>query len=424
MGAIWDKTYPQLPPFDFPSFFRKAIPSQNLQELNPSVLNPSRQEPSSLVPNPAKPVPFVLTATRESDIKARIQPYVDMAMGKEEIKKIAADGGITEEEFDLVWRPELKERHIQPTKPEIDPVPPQNLQEPHPAKPVPIVLTAARQSDIEAGIQLYLQMEMQKEEIKKIAAEDGITEEEFNFVYPQLKDELVKEIQAQPANPLVLPIKYEGLPGEWYLMVTSQVKEKAPNACTSIALFTLNKLLANQKDFSPHQFFNPCIVEGSQKHLEKYGISPLNRLVKEVIQDLDLNHLKTIHEITYDPALVGVLEEAPQTTRELTEKVIKKSQGKPFGATLSDGRETIALYYKSNQEMYILDSHQKTFEGKNQQIHLDTAYIVKLNSKVELDDFLFKQRYFFDEQAQADIDQGLGMGGMNGANQIDVTMFH
>ena len=223
-----------------------------------------------------------------------------------------------------------------------------------------------------------------------------------------------------------LPKKQCPLAGEWYHMKTSQYAEQANNACTSIALFTLDKILANPEDFDPTTSFNQWIIKGSKKHLEQYGTNPVNNYANQVIRDLKLKNLKCEpeNEFIYDPALAEHYEEVPQTREELTQQAINKAAGKPFAATLSDGRETIALYYKSDKEMYIFDSHPKRFDAANgQNIIANNAYVVKFSSKNELDNFLFNQRYHFDEQGQADIVYGLDLNGYNGANQIDMKIF-
>ncbi len=225
-------------------------------------------------------------------------------------------------------------------------------------------------------------------------------------------------------QPIEKFIRYEGLPGEWYKMETSQVQQQACNACTSIALFTLSKILENPAAFNPTSFFNDCIIQGSQKHLKQYEKAPTNRTVKQVKDDLNLKNLNIVAEISYDPRLVGVFDDAPQTVQDLTTKAIEQAKGKSFLASLSDGRETIALYYKSPQEIYILDSHQKTFHIENSKaISLGTAYVVKFTHKDDLDKFLFQQRYIYDEEWQDDLDKGYDNGTFNGANQIDLTIF-
>ncbi len=273
--------------------------------------------------------------------------------------------------------------------------------------------------------------------------EDLKTEEKFDVLEDpdtlEEQDEIEQSKFVKNPSPLVDPkasidqIKpdksvagkhYKGLPGEWYQMTTSQVKEDATNACTSIALFTINEILANPANFNPESFFNQCIIEGSKKHLKKYGKEPLNRFPAEVIKDLNLQHLNQSIELTYDPELIMISDDAPISREDLTDKAIQQVSGKPFVATLNDGRETIALYYKSAQEIYVLDSHERTFRGKNhEQINLSESYVVKLTSKAELDDFLFNYRYWFDMEAQLEVDDGFGLTLNNGANQIEMTIF-
>lgn len=273
-------------------------------------------------------------------------------------------------------------------------------------------LSKHRMSDILNRMQPYLELNMDKEDIKNALLSDGVTKEEFQAAWEaQEKDKAtVKNKKFQQIEEKALPVRYKGLPGEWYIMETSQIQHTAPNACTSIALYTVNAILANQTTFNPHSF-NQWIKEGSQAHKQQYGAAPLNRLTEEVIKDLKLNNLKTIKggEILYDPDLIGIILDAPQTTEEFTAQMIEKAQGKPFGATLSDGLETIALYYKSNSEIYVLDSHEKTFNVDSpERVDLKSAFIAKFGSKQELDNFLFRHRYFI---------------GQHGVNQIEARVF-
>ncbi|WP_068467336.1 hypothetical protein [Candidatus Protochlamydia phocaeensis] len=441
MRTVWQKNYPQHPcplpssPFSarlsslapIESFIQgsrlpQSIPFEQSPCSEPSPINISLSLPSNSLPMPSLPSeqnievkpkatsPLLpssktlsLSIERLSQVKGIIETYQDPLLEiktLEDLKAVVLTDGVTEEEFDLVWS-------------KMNGLIPKEM-----APPIP-TFSKERLSDVKARIQPYLELGLDELAIQSIVVDDGVTKEEFQMAWADMPIEK-KEDPAPKESP---SIRYAGLPGEWYKMATSQVKQQAPNACTSIALFSLNALLADPAAFTPDAF-NKWIEDGSSSHLAKYGNGPLNRFVREVIVELHLDRLNSIAELTFDPALAGILEEAPQTPKELTAKMIEAGKGKPFAATLSDGRETIALYYKSDKEIYVLDSHQKSFHPASQpEIHLETAYIVKCQDKGELDDFLFKHRYLFDAEAQEDIAQGWGIGTLNGANQIDVTIF-
>lgn len=218
---------------------------------------------------------------------------------------------------------------------------------------------------------------------------------------------------------------YNGLVGEWHVLGTSQVEQKAVNGCTSIALFTLDQILANPNKFLNSGFLNKCIINGSAAHLRQYGRSPINQFVRKVVEDLELKNLNQVEELTYDPQMAILMPESPQTREQLTARMIESANGKSFGATITDGRETIALYYKNEHEIYVIDSHKKTFNPDSQdRVDLENAYIVKFDSKASVDHFLFKQRYFFDSQAMDDmLNDHEGQLGDQVANQIDITVF-
>lgn len=175
------------------------------------------------------------------------------------------------------------------------------------------------------------------------------------------------------------------IPGEWYLMETSQVKDDTPNGCTSIILYSLEQILQNPLAFEPNTF-NTWIKEGARIHKEKYGENDKeNRRTDTVIADLKLG--------LAEEAIYNYME--GEKFEDVTKQMLNNFQEKkPFAGTFCDGFERIGFYYKSDAEIYIFDSHQAYFKELGQ---LDTAYVVKCNSKAEMDKFLFNNRYHLDE---------------------------
>ncbi len=87
-------------------------------------------------------------------------------------------------------------------------------------------------------------------------------------------------------------------------MATSQVANGAAAACTTIALYTLNEILANPAGFNTENFFNECIIKGSEEHLKKYTVDAPNLYVNEAMKNTCFKKLTNkIAEITYDPQL-------------------------------------------------------------------------------------------------------------------------
>lgn len=258
---------------------------------------------------------------------------------------------------------------------------------------------------------------------KKIAVTESTKEKTGSETDSRTSDKMTTpplppQKQVKPASETKTPVPpstdtfkaIDDLPGTWYMMDKSQVSLKTPSGCTVYALKTISNLLACEEKLDVVAQFEkalttmaPVIQKCDPEGTMQYDLTDIVSN-EEYSKHLGITHNLTPETFVCDPFTFINCPIDNQTTCssrvEVLNSLFDAKGDQPFAAAVLGGPETLAIYQRHPNEIYLFDSHKPAITVNGNQTNFEQAYIGKFNSKEDLTYFLLQNRFFYEAEVE------------------------